>query len=128
MTVTKIHQSQLDTDSVGPTQLVATAVTPAAYTNANITVDADGRVTSAANGTAIPTRVANEAPTGAVNGTNPTFTLANTPIAGTEEIHIDGIQMFPGAGNDYTIAGAVITMLTTSIPATGQRISANYNY
>jgi hypothetical protein len=28
----------LDIDSVGPTQLIATAVTPGAYTNANITV------------------------------------------------------------------------------------------
>jgi len=47
-----ITQSKLATDSVGSDQLIATTVTPGTYTSATITVDADGRLTSASSGSA----------------------------------------------------------------------------
>lgn len=68
--------------------------------------------------------VVRETPTGVVNGVNPTFTLANIPIAGTEEWIINGILRRPGV--DYTIVGNVITAIT--IPETGDWINASYRY
>lgn len=66
-----------------------------------------------------------ETPTGAVDGVNAVFTLLVAPNpANTELIHLNGILLEPGAGNDYTIAGASITFATA--PPVGSRIKANY--
>lgn len=63
-------------------------------------------------------------PTGTVNGSNTTFTLPATPWAGSVRLYLDGLLMEPGAGNDYTISGATITML--SAPPTGTKLRAFY--
>jgi hypothetical protein len=68
--------------------------------------------------------VTRETPTGTVNGSNTTFTLANTPIAGTEQVFLNGLLQEPGAGNDYTISGTTITYLTA--PLAGDKIRVNY--
>jgi hypothetical protein len=68
--------------------------------------------------------VTRETPGGTINGTNTAFTLAVAPVAGTEQLFLNGILQEPGAGNDYTISGVNITMLAA--PVTGDRLKVNY--
>lgn len=85
----------------------------------------DSGVVSLASGVVKATNyVVREAPTGAVNGTNTTYTLANAPVAGTEQVYLNGILQEPGSGNDYTISGSTITYLTA--PESGDRIRVTY--
>jgi hypothetical protein len=56
-----------------------------------------------------------ETPSGTINGSNVTFTLANTPVAGSEHVHVNGIRMRAGGGNDYTISGATITFAVAPV-------------
>jgi hypothetical protein len=59
--------------------------------------------------------VTRETPSGLLNGTNTTFGLAFTPVTGSELIFLNGILQQVGAGNDYTISGTTITMLSAPI-------------
>jgi hypothetical protein len=68
--------------------------------------------------------VFDETPSGTVNGSNTAFTLANTPTAGSVRLHVNGYRLLVGAGNDYTISGSAITMLTA--PLTGEVLKADY--
>jgi hypothetical protein len=67
-----------------------------------------------------------------VSGSGMTFTLANTPVAGSVRLYSGGNsnpqsgRLLPGSGNDFTISGAVITLLNGSFAAGS--ILADYNY
>jgi hypothetical protein len=50
--------------------------------------------------------VYNEVPSGTINGSNVTFTLANTPTTGTVRLYINGLRM---DASQYSITGATIT-------------------
>ena len=65
-----------------------------------------------------------EIPSGSINGSNTAFTLANTPVTGSEHVYLNGMLQESGAGNDYTISGANITML--SAPLTGEKLRVSY--
>lgn len=67
-----------------------------------------------------------ETPSGTINGSNTTFTLANTPVAGSDHVYLNGIRQDAGAGNDYTISGATITYLTA--PVSGSKLRVDYRY
>jgi len=93
ITQSTITQSKLAANSVGSNQLISTGVTAATYTAATITVDADGRITSASSGSAgagmgIPTLFESGPSSG-------TFTAG----ANTNRI---GVYMSGGGGNTGT--------------------------
>jgi phage-related tail fiber protein len=68
--------------------------------------------------------ITRETPAGTLNGSNTVFTLANTPVVSSEQVFLNGLLQEPGAGNDYTIAGATITYLAA--PAATDRLRVNY--
>lgn len=70
--------------------------------------------------------VDNEVPAGTVNGTNPTFTLANTPVTGTVHLFVNGVRMTAGGSADFTISSATITFNSGAIPMTGDVLLADY--
>ena len=65
----------------------------------------------------------NETPSGTVNGSNTDFTLANTPVSGSEQVYRDG-QLMKGGGDDYSISGTTITF--TTAPTTGSVLLVTY--
>lgn len=60
--------------------------------------------------------ICNEIPSGTIGGGNVTFTLANTPVAGTVTLYLNGQFQAPGAGLDYTISGTTITFVKAPRP------------
>lgn len=55
-----------------------------------------------------------------------TLVLAHTPIAGTVRLYRGGARQNLGAGNDYTISGATITLIIAAV--SGETIVADYAY
>jgi hypothetical protein len=54
--------------------------------------------------------VFNEIPSGTIDGSNVTFTLANTPVTGTIQLFKNGFLLKPTT--DYSVSGSTITMVT----------------
>lgn len=68
--------------------------------------------------------IVSEVPSGTVNSSNVTFTLANTPtVSATVNFYVDGLTWIQGT--DYTISGATIT--ATTAPSTGQTVYVVYS-
>lgn len=69
------------------------------------------------------TLIVGEPPSGAINGSNRTFFLANAPLSGTLALYQDGARL-QGTGGDYNLTGNVITFVTA--PLTGDTLIADY--
>lgn len=115
--------------------LLLILISGSAFGSASRTIDADAITSSdhtktwtmpASSGTLFSVTYVQEIPSGTVNGSNVSFTLANTPLsAASVVLYLDGLVQTQGAGKDYTISGATITMATA--PATGQTLWSSYS-
>jgi len=70
--------------------------------------------------------IANEVPTGLINSSNTTFTLAQTPIPDSLSVFLNGLLQVQGASEDYTVSGNTITFIKA--PRTNSHLIAIYVY
>lgn len=68
--------------------------------------------------------ICNEIPSGLINSSNVTYTLANTPVTGTVMVFLNGLLQAPGVGLDYTISGTTITFVKA--PRTNSDLYVSY--
>lgn len=105
------------------------------YTSGTNTIGVSGTPfsevwTNKINGQTIPNSVYYEVPSGDIDNVNKTYTLAHTPVSGTQQIFLNGTLIMPSGFGiptmDYGINGATINMYYA--PTSGSSIVAFYKY
>lgn len=125
---TAIRGEQITDASISGAHIIDAAITPVKLSIVNSPDDGDVLTYNASNSTfeweKVGTLIANESPTGSINGTNTSFTLSATPEANSLEVYLNGLLQQPGVGNDYTVSGTQLTF--TTAPEIGDIILCSY--
>ena len=130
-TVAKINGTSITTNSAADQTIVTTASATSSWASIpNCTAGALQYATSTHTftcGTVLTGTFADaEVPTGSINSSNTTFTLAHTPSPAADlTCFLNGIEQ-RAAGADYTLATATLTYGTA--PVTGSTLVCNYRY
>lgn len=68
--------------------------------------------------------ITNEVPSGLINGSNPMFTIINTPMAESVQVTLNGLIQHKGIDKDYIVEGKDIVFYKA--PRENSEVLVNY--